>query len=170
MPLAFHNLFSTRKLSYIKNRKPKGPCILCCVARGRTPGENLTVTEGRNAVICVNKFPYNSGHILIFPKRHVTDYRELIGDEETEINRLLRESLDILDELYKPSGFNVGYTIGDFAGASIPHLHMHVIPRYPNELGFVDIVGGAKIVVEDPSETMLRLRDEFNKRARSRGV
>jgi ATP adenylyltransferase len=164
MPLAFHNLFSIHKLNYIKNKKPKEPCILCCVARGRPRGENLSVTEGLHTVVCVNKFPYNSGHILIFPRRHVTDYRALSGEEESEINRLLRESLDILDSLYKPSGYNVGYNIGDFAGASIPHLHMHVIPRYRNELGFVDIVGGAKIVVEDPSETMRRLKDEFRKR------
>src|SRR3972149_5707696 len=104
MSLAFHNLFSIHKLHYIKNKILKEPCILCCVARGRTEDVNLSVTEGRFTVICVNKFPYNSGHILIFPKRHVTDYRELSGEEEVEINRLLRKSLDILDTLYEPSG------------------------------------------------------------------
>jgi ATP adenylyltransferase len=163
MPLAFHNLFSIHKLNYIKNKKSQEPCILCCVARGENREENLSVKEGPLAVVCVNKFPYNSGHVLIFPRRHVTDYRTLSAEEEAEINRLLRLSLDVLDALYKPSGYNIGYNIGDFAGASIPHLHMHVIPRYRNELGFVDIVGGAKIVVENPSETMRRLKDEFDK-------
>jgi ATP adenylyltransferase len=170
MPLAFHNLFSIHKLNYIKDKKPKEACILCCVARGETGDENLSVAEGPLAVVCVNKFPYNSGHILIFPKRHLTDYRTLSGEEETEINLLLRRSLDVLDALYEPSGYNVGYNIGDFAGASIAHLHLHVIPRYRNELGFVDIVGGAKIVVEDPSETMRRLKDEFGKRDRRETV
>jgi ATP adenylyltransferase len=100
----------------------------------------------------------------------VTDYRALSGEEENEVNLLLRRSLDVLDALYEPSGYNVGYNIGDFAGASIAHLHMHVIPRYRNELGFVDIVGGAKIVVENPSETMRRLKDEFEKRDRRETV
>jgi ATP adenylyltransferase len=170
MPLAFRNLFSIHKLDYIKNRKPTEGCILCCVARGETGDENLSVAAGPLAVVCVNKFPYNSGHILIFPKRHVTDYRALSGEEENEVNLLLRRSLDVLDALYEPSGYNVGYNIGDFAGASIAHLHMHVIPRYRNELGFVDIVGGAKIVVENPSETMRRLKDEFEKRDRRETV
>jgi ATP adenylyltransferase len=165
MPLSFNNLFSVHKLGYIKKRKTGAFCILCDLGRGGAGGEDLSVMEGNSAVVCVNKFPYNSGHILIFPKRHVTDYRELRGEEEGEIHLILRESLDILDSLYKPSGYNIGYNIGDFAGASLPHLHMHVIPRYRNELGFVDIVGGAKIVVEDPCETMRRLRDAFRTRA-----
>ena len=165
MPLSFNNLFSVHKLGYIKKKRAGAACILCDLGLSGTGGENLSVMEGKSAVVCVNKFPYNSGHILIFPRRHVTDFRALSGEEEGEMHLILRMSLDVLDSLYNPSGYNVGYNIGDFAGASIPHLHMHVIPRYRNELGFVDIVGGAKIVVEDPCETMRRLRDAFRTRA-----
>ncbi|MFW6138916.1 MAG: HIT domain-containing protein, partial [Spirochaetota bacterium] len=71
------------------------------------------------------------------------------------------KTLDILDRLYSPCGYNIGYNIGSFAGASISHVHMHVIPRYENELGFIDIVGGAKILVEDPTKTMQRLKQAF---------
>ncbi|HUT65062.1 MAG TPA: HIT domain-containing protein [Spirochaetota bacterium] len=162
MTLKFQNLFSLNKLSYIKGGKPKVDCILCSIVENNKDVVSLLVTEGSHTAVCVNKFPYNSGHILIFPKRHITDYRELETDERREIDELLRKSLDVLDSLYAPAGYNIGLNIGDFAGASISHLHLHVIPRYKNELGFIDIVGGSKIIVEDPAVTMARLHEAFN--------
>jgi len=163
MPLDYHNLFSTHKLGYIKGNRPSVECILCSIIKKQKEVVNLLVFEGAHTFICVNKFPYNSGHILICPKRHLIDYRELNRAEEDEIHLLMRESLTILDRLYAPNGYNIGFNTGDFSGASLPHLHMHIIPRYRNELGFIDIIGGAKIVVEDPNQTMKRLRGEFNK-------
>jgi ATP adenylyltransferase len=163
MSLKYNNLFSLNKLSYIKGKKPDVDCILCSIIRKDNNVDKLLVKEGTHAAVCVNKFPYNSGHLLIFPKRHIKDYRELSRSEEAEIAKLLRKSLDVLETLYSPLGYNAGYNIGEFAGASIPHLHMHVIPRYKNELGFIDIIGGAKIIVEDPALTMRKLRASFNK-------
>jgi len=162
MTLKFQNLFSLNKLSYIKGDKPRVDCILCSIVGNNKDVVSLLVTEGPHTAVCVNKFPYNSGHILIFPKRHITDYRELETDERREIDGLLRKSLDVLDSLYAPAGYNIGLNIGDFAGASISHLHLHVIPRYKNELGFIDIVGGSKIIVENPAVTMKRLNEAFN--------
>lgn len=162
MPLNFHNLFSIDKLKYIKGEKHRVDCILCSIANGNTGVVNLLVAEGEYTAVCVNKFPYNPGHLLIFPKRHIIDYRDFKREEEAEMNLLLKNSLDVLDTIYSPSGYNFGYNTGDFAGASISHLHMHVIPRYPNELGFIDIIGGAKIIVEDPVQTMQVLRKAFS--------
>ncbi len=163
MPLKFHNLFSVGKLSYIKGRKSlNSGCILCSIADGDEELGKLLVLNATHTAVCVNKFPYNPGHILLFPKRHIIDYREFKRNEEDEINKILKMSLDILDSLYSPSGYNIGYNIGHFAGASIPHLHMHVIPRYQNELGCIDIIGGAKIIVEDPSKTMRELKKLFH--------
>ena len=161
MPLEYHNLYSLNKLQYIKGKRPQVECIFCAIIKRAEEVEKLLVFEGEKSVISVNKYPYNSGHLLICPKRHIIDYRELTQEEEREIHLLLRKSLDELDKLYSPSGYNVGYNIGEFAGASLCHLHMHVIPRYPNELGFIDIVGGAKIVVEDPEQTMKNLKKAF---------
>jgi len=163
MPLDYYNLFSVNKLDYIKGNKPEVDCILCSIFDQHSQVESLLIKEGKYTAICVNKFPYNSGHILIFPKRHMRDYRELKKEEENELNHFLKESLNILDNLYSPSGYNIGYNIGDFSGASISHLHMHVIPRHKNELGFIDIIGGAKIIVENPVITMKKLKKEFRK-------
>jgi ATP adenylyltransferase len=164
MPLEYHNLYSLNKLQYIKGKRPKVECIFCAIINRAEEVEKLLVFEGKHAFISVNKYPYNSGHLLICPKRHIIDYRELTQDEELGIQLLLRKSLDVLDAHYSPSGYNIGYNMGEFAGASLPHLHMHVIPRYPNELGFIDIVGGAKIVIEDPEQTMKNLREGFQSR------
>lgn len=164
MFLQWHNLFSVHKLSYIKNRKSRSDCILCSIAHRDSNAAKLFITEGSYAIVCVNKYPYNPGHLLIFPKRHITDYRQLIQEEETDISCLLKESLDILSGLYSPSGYNIGYNIGEFSGASIHHLHMHVIPRYRNELGFIDIIGGAKIIIEEPVLTTKRLKEAFEAR------
>jgi ATP adenylyltransferase len=161
MSLKYTNLFSTHKLGYIKGDKPKVDCILCSIIRKEDSVEKLLIHEGRYAVVSVNKYPYNSGHLLIYPKRHITDYRELSVREEREICSLVRVSLNILEKIYSPSGYNIGYNIGEFSGASLPHLHMHIIPRYRNELGFIDIIGGAKIIVEDPHQTMKELRKAF---------
>ena len=168
MTLQYNNLFSLNKLSYIKGKKPDVDCILCSIMRKDKDVVKLLVAEGDHVAVCVNKFPYNSGHLLIFPKKHITDYRELTGDEGAEIDKLLRQSLDILESLYSPLGYNAGYNIGSFAGASIPHLHMHVIPRYKNELGFIDIIGGSKIIVEDPALTMRKLKESFDKLAKEK--
>jgi len=163
LSLKFTNLFSTHKLEYFHSNRPDVDCILCEIAKDSKKVRNLSIYKGKNVMITINKYPYNSGHLLIFPLRHVTDIRMLNDEEEQEISDLLKRSLDILDGLYSPSGFNFGYNMGVFSGASISHLHMHVIPRYKNELGFIDIVGGAKIIVEDPIITMKRLREAFKR-------
>jgi len=163
MALQYSNLFSMNKLNYVKGERPKVDCIFCSIIHKHRDVVNLLVYEGKHAVVCVNKFPYNSGHILICPRRHIIDYRELTEDEENAIHSLLKKSLTILDSLYSPSGYNIGYNMGEFSGASQPHLHIHVIPRYKNELGFIDIIGGAKIVLEDPGQTMKRLTEAFRK-------
>jgi len=166
MPLKFHNLFSIHKLDYIKSFSRNTGCILCEILKNRYEKSDITtllVTEKKYSAVCINKFPYNSGHLLIFPRRHITDYREYNPQEEQEISMLIKESLNILDRLYTPSGYNIGYNMGQFAGASIAHLHLHLIPRFKNELGFIDIIGGAKIIVEDPEKTMARLKKEFAK-------
>ncbi len=161
MPGDYHNLFSVNKLQYIKEKNNDTGCILCSIAKREAEVVNLMVAEGKKTIVCVNKFPYHSGHLLIFPKKHIIDYRDLLEEEELEINKFLKMSLDVLDSTYSPSGYNFGYNTGEFAGASIAHLHMHVIPRYRNELGFIDIIGGAKILVENPARTMKKLKKAF---------
>ncbi len=159
------NLFVPGKTEYVKNRtgRPPGRCILCDVVRGEGDVVNLELVRDEGFVITLNLYPYNPGHVMVFPARHVEDPRELDADEHARLAQLQNLTLDVLSAEYEPGGFNVGYNVGVAAGASIAHLHLHIVPRYPRELGVVDVLSGAKIVIEDPTETRRRLRPAFEK-------
>ena len=155
--------FNFDKIAYLKGDRPAG-CILCLIA-GHDPGvENLSIYEDDLYTISLNLYPYNPGHCLIFPNRHVEDIRDLSCEEEAEYGRILKMLLDALTSTHSPTGFNIGLNMGLDAGASINHLHYHVIPRYPREMGIADLIAGKRVLVENPMETALRLKTEIGKR------
>ncbi|MBI4860660.1 MAG: HIT domain-containing protein, partial [Candidatus Riflebacteria bacterium] len=112
-------------------------------------------------LVSANAHAYNPGHLLLFPLRHVVTLGELTEDEALELHRLQVDSFGVLRGLYGAVSFNVGLNLGPASGASIEHLHLHVVPRYDRELGFMDIIGGAKIMVEDPTQSRDRLHTAF---------
>ncbi|MDD2999326.1 MAG: HIT domain-containing protein [Candidatus Riflebacteria bacterium] len=155
-------LFIPNKRDYIMGMKrPAVDCIICSIINDEPEVANLMIWKNSTVAACVNLYPYNAGHLLLFPLRHITDPRQLNVTEQNHMNLLLNHSLEKLDGIYSPSGFNIGYNIGEASGASIPHLHQHVVPRYPRELGFVDITAGAKIIIEDPHVTLEKLKQAF---------
>jgi len=149
--------FNFDKLAYLQGKKPDG-CILCLINEGSPEVVNLTVFTNRLFTVSVNLYPYNPGHLLIFPRRHVEDIREYTTEEETELARLIRGMLAVVDETHSPAGYNIGYNMGLVAGASIGHLHLHIIPRYPRETGIADLIAGKRVLVEAPTETAERIR------------
>jgi ATP adenylyltransferase len=98
---------------------------------------------------------------MIFPKKHLEHYRELSVTLAAEIHRVTQKCLDVLDRQYHPHGFNVGWNLGKGSGASIPHLHCHIVPRYAGEAGFIDLLGDTRVIVEHPRDTQARLRKAF---------
>lgn len=161
------NLFVPNKYDYVRClSRPEVPCILCAVAQGDERVANLVVHHGEHHLVSLNMYPYNPGHVMIFPKRHVLDVRELTPEEEPEFHSLMKLSMDIVGELYQATGFNVGFNQGEFSGASIQHLHKHVVPRYRSEIGFLDVIAGGRVIVEDPVKTRERLSEAFAKRFR----
>ena len=155
------NLFSVNKMDYCKGDRPQVECIFCELINKTGTVDELEVYRNENFMVCVNLYPYNSGHIMIVPLRHIKDIREYTTEEVIILSNLEKKSIEILEKLYQPQGYNIGYNMGKPAGASIEHLHMHIIPRYKNELSFVDIIGGARIVVEEPLKTKERLIKAF---------
>lgn len=157
------NLFVPGKTEYVKRRADgaPGPCILCDIARGAGDVVNLEVARDEDFIITLNLYPYNPGHVMLFPARHVEDPRALDAEEHAHLAKLQNLTLEVLEAEYNPAGFNVGYNVGAAAGASIAHLHLHVVPRYPRELGVMEILSGAKIIIEDPAKTRARLRAAF---------
>ncbi|MEK7274676.1 MAG: HIT domain-containing protein [Candidatus Desantisbacteria bacterium] len=156
------HLFVPSKLEdYLLGEKPKVDCILCAIRDRDEKVVQIDVYRSQDMIISLNLYPYNPGHVMIFPNRHIKDIRELNEEETNQIQSLTIKTLDVLDRLYAPSGYNIGYNMGNVAGASIEHLHLHIVPRYKNELGFVDILSNSKIIVEDPRKTLERLREAY---------
>ncbi|MDP2790349.1 MAG: HIT domain-containing protein [Rectinemataceae bacterium] len=152
--------FNFNKIGYLKGKKPQG-CILCLIREGSELVDKLIVYENIYLTVSLNLYPYNPGHIIIFPQRHLTDIRDMGEEERCAMDRAVDLSLDVLDETYRPAGYNIGYNLGLVAGGSIEHLHLHIIPRYANEIGIAELLGGKKVLVQDPLESMALLRKAF---------
>jgi ATP adenylyltransferase len=156
-------LYIPTKLSYVKGDRPEVDCILCAVCLRDRKVTKLEVHRTKRWVASVNLHPYNVGHMLVFPIRHIIDIRELTKAESSELHSLQALCLDVLDEVYAPAGYNIGFNINRPAGASIEHLHLHVVPRYPNEAGFLDVLSETRTIVEGPKQTVRKLRRHFKK-------
>jgi len=158
------HLWIPTKVGYVRgSEKPDVECILCSI-RDRDPDvKSLEVHRDRGCVTVLNLYPYNPGHLMVFPKRHVLEPADLDHEEALDLFDSINLAMGVLRERYRPRGFNVGYNIGDCSGASIPHLHAHVVPRYSSELGFVDIISGSKVLIEDPNTYVEEIRRGFEK-------
>ena len=146
------------------DRNGDSGCILCRIRTGDPEVTDLTVYRDDLASVSLNLYPYNPGHLLLFPARHVEDLRDCTSEEQTRLSALTRYFLDILDQVLSPAGYNLGYNMGRPAGASLPHLHRHIIPRYPNEIGLADIIAGKRVLIEDPRKTQSRIKEAVYER------
>lgn len=151
--------FVFNKLGYVQSRTRDTGCILCHIAQHDGTVPELVLWEDETFMVSVNLYPYNPGHLLLFPRHHMEDIRDLTGEQQVRLIDLTRACLTLLDHTYHPSGYNVGFNMGLCAGASIPHLHQHIIPRFPNEIGIGELLGGNRILVEDPRRTLDRLKE-----------
>lgn len=121
--------------------------------------ESLIVERGRHCYTVLNLYPYNSGHLMVIPYRHISGYDELTDDEAHEVTDLVRRAVSALKHEYRPDGFNLGANIGSAAGAGLPrHFHMHVLPRWDGDTNFVTVIGGVKVMPEDLADTVRRVR------------
>lgn len=164
MQIHKHHIVSN-KLSYAKGARPAVECILCAVAADDPKVDNLLVYRHARHFVTLNLYPYNPGHLMVVPLRHCVDVRELSEEEVLEIHRLQNLCLGVLEKVYSPAGFNIGYNLGHASGASIPHIHLQIVPRYRREVGFFDILSDSRVIVEDPRETRRKLKTAFAEEA-----
>jgi ATP adenylyltransferase len=155
------NLFVPSKVGYVRGDKPDVDCILCAIVARDSRVKSLEVFRSARYSVCANLYPYSPGHLLIFPKRHMEDIRQFSGTEVKELFQIEKTTLAVLDKIYHPHGYNIGYNMGEWSGNSIKHLHLHIVPRYRNELGFIDIITESRIIVDDPMKNLPRLRRLF---------
>jgi ATP adenylyltransferase len=135
--------------------KPAG-CPFC------DPANELLVARGSLVFAVLNKFPYNPGHLLICPVRHVADYTELSSDEVLEVGVFTQHAMAVIRKVSSAHGFNIGINQGDVAGAGIAgHLHQHVVPRWGGDSNFLPVIGGTKALPQLLQDTRDLLRDAW---------
>ena len=162
-----NNLFVPSKMEYARGgKRPDVECILCSIVEESNEVARLDIHRSGRFVVALNLYPYTPGHLMVFPKRHIADVRMLNDQEAVELHELQNLCLDVLESVYQPHGFNIGYNMGEAGGASIEHLHLHIVPRYRRETGFIDIIAGSKIIIEDPKVSLTRMREAFAKMAK----
>ncbi|MEX2587417.1 MAG: HIT domain-containing protein [Actinomycetota bacterium] len=139
-------------------------CFLCEDAVTEDRDGHLLLERDERILIVMNRYPYNSGHLMVAPVRHVGDLEEL---EPAELNRVMKGSIQCLAALrqtYAPQGFNVGFNLGSAGGAGVPgHLHLHVVPRWTGDTNFMPVVGATKVVPEGLDQTYERLKGYFSR-------
>jgi ATP adenylyltransferase len=160
-PLERDILFRPDRLKYVRKlMKPEG-CVFCNASR-KVAFETLCVYQSEHSMIVLNKFPYNSGHILVIPRRHCGDLLELSQEEHYDLHDTLRLAMGALNGCYQPGGMNLGLNHGATGGAGIPdHLHYHVIPRWNGDLNFFPLIAETKVVIESLEQTYDRLLGYF---------
>lgn len=149
----FERLYTPHRMAYIKGEATGDGCPFCDIP-AMSDEEGLVVFRGTDAYAVLNLFPYNSGHLMLVPYRHISGYDELTPAEATEIAALTQHAIRALRHLSGAHGFNVGMNLGTVAGAGIAaHLHQHVVPRWGGDTNFMPVVGHTKVLPQLLPET-----------------
>jgi ATP adenylyltransferase len=149
-------------MEYVSAAGDSEGCIFCDqLAAGDDQAAHILYRGGK-AFVMLNAFPYNTGHLMVVPLRHVAELHDLDSNELAGLMELTSRSVDIVKEAMTPEGFNVGMNLGAVAGAGVPrHLHIHVVPRWGGDTNFMAVVGETKVLPEMIADTDAKLRPRF---------
>jgi len=159
-------IWSPWRHSYVTRSEEPAGCVFC-VAKTIDEGRQLIVHDSALAYVILNKFPYNAGHLMVVPHRHVAQLALLDKEEVSEMALLTQLCERVLTEAYSPQGINVGMNLGRPAGAGIvDHLHIHLVPRWNGDTNFMTVVGNVRVLPEDLPATAAKLKPIFERLAR----
>jgi ATP adenylyltransferase len=157
-------LWSPWRLAYVTGTSGGNGCVFCTGPDADPNG--LVLLRGRAAYVILNLYPYNNGHLMVVPNRHVGSLQATTSGERDELMRFTRLAEMALAEAYTPQGINVGINLGRAAGAGVlDHLHVHLVPRWNGDTNFMSVVGETRVLPEALSGTAKRLRPIFEKLA-----
>jgi ATP adenylyltransferase len=159
------HLWSPWRLAYITGASPTTGCVFC---RALTDPEaaRLVVFRGPTCFVILNLFPYNNGHLMVIPNRHIATLGSATPEELCEMMALTRDAEIALTEAYAPHGMNMGINLGKPAGAGVlDHVHMHVVPRWNGDTNFMSVVGQTRVLPEELPATAEKLRPIFDRLA-----
>jgi len=163
-PDGLMRLYTPYRMAYIRGAgeaaddqaPPRDPgCPFCrMVAAAGQDAEDLVVARGETTFAVLNLYPYNPGHLMVLPNRHVADYTDLTEDETVEVARMTQDAIRAIRSVADPNAFNVGLNLGAAAGGSLAaHLHQHVVPRWSGDANFMTVLGGTKMLPQLLEET-----------------
>jgi ATP adenylyltransferase len=149
-------LWAPWRINYVQGKKSPG-CLFC-------RAKDHLVFKTEYSFCLLNIFPYNNGHLMVSPKRHVKDLGQLKNDEVLDLIKALVLAKKLLTKILKPEGFNIGINSGSVAGAGIPgHLHIHIVPRWKGDTNFMPVLAQTKIISQSLEELLKKLRHAYAK-------
>jgi ATP adenylyltransferase len=155
------HIWAPWRIQYIEMQKPAG-CILCSKPKENDDARNYILHRGKENFIILNGYPYNPGHLMIAPYRHVASPEKLSDGERSEHFSLICRSVEVIRQVFKTDGLNVGSNLGRMAGAGIEdHFHTHVVPRWEGDTNFMPVLADAKVLPEMLADTYARLKGRF---------
>ncbi len=156
--MAQDRLWATWRMPYITKVEAVKGCIFCDKPKEDKDRENLILHRGESCFTIMNLYPYNNGHIMIIPYRHVSDITLLSSAETGEMMDLLKFFVSVIKKVMNPEAFNSGINMGRPAGAGIAdHLHMHLVPRWTGDTNFMPVLGDTRVISEHISDTYDKL-------------
>ena len=155
-------MFAPWRLEYILSDKRPESCIFCDMVASVEDEEKLVVHRSGRSIVALNRYPYNNGHLMVAPIRHVGNLTELNEDEILDVFGTLRLCEVVLTRSMGPEGFNMGINVGRCAGAGVlGHIHVHIVPRFSGDSNFMTTISQVRVVPELLSETYTRLKSDF---------
>lgn len=152
-------LWAPWRVEFITEKK--NTCIFCEASKEGEDFKNLVFDRRTHVFAMLNKYPYNSGHLMIAPHRHVTDIEDLKNEEWMEMLLVMKDCLKALKKAMSPDGFNIGFNIGRASGAGYEHIHLHLVPRWIGDTNFMPILSDTKVIPEHLQATYNKLINEL---------
>jgi len=149
---------SPGRLKWVKGSEGKG-CVFCKIARGDKKIPAKVLYKNDRFMVIMNIFPYNTGHLQVMPVKHLSKVEGLSDKDLSDLFILVKKCMKLLKAAINPLGFNVGFNQGgDIAGASIQHIHIHIVPRFKRDIGFIDVIGKTKVLPVDIEQVFKDLK------------
>jgi len=157
-------LWAPWRMEYILSNEKEGGCIFCPGDDRSHDEARLFIHVGKSTLVMMNRFPYNNGHLLVAPIRHVPGLEHLTQEETLDLMTMVRKGIEALKNEMHPEGFNVGLNLGKVAGAGMAeHMHFHIVPRWNGDTNLMTILGDVRVIPEHINETYRKLLPYFNK-------
>jgi ATP adenylyltransferase len=157
-------LWAPWRMNYIRqaNEVEDEECFICKAIEHTSDRNNLVVAEFSHVIILLNKYPYNNGHIMIAPKKHLSNIKDMDNEIKLELMNCISISTNILEQVLNAEGFNIGINMGRVAGAGVPdHLHIHIVPRWNGDTNYMPIISDTKIISQSIEEAYTILKKAF---------